>query len=782
LFGKLEQLDSLEFKGVLKEKDGHFYLSDVDAAASTRKGLSVKVHGNTELYRGEQLFVRTDSGVNAAFSAPTTAALNLFDTADVPEFGAVSGGAKLLISTDSIGLHDADVKIGGKGDSTARLQGQISDIPLHENTVATGIDMQLSVRSPDVAALAGKLNYSLAAIGPGEASMKVSGDLDNLKLKDVNIHTGNKDGLQITAKGNINRFVLGKSVTLDNALFDVAASTNDLRKLSELTGFELPGSGPAAMTSTLTLSKSDLVLNDLKVNVGRPDQPTIRLQGKITTQLHKGSTIHVDYGVSVADLVAAYTDKPPGYLGRLEGVADISDINGRWGIEKYKLVSSQTSIYQVNIHGGFDDLKNSDRVTVNVNFEVKQPAALGDALGINLSGLSPHRHQGLYTSNNDVIFYKGTLSMGKTFGSHVIHGYTQGSKPVFRGNFNIPVQDLTDLGFQLEHEVENEIFAKPRATGKDYLFSRESLDVGFLNNFDLDLKIAIDEVESYGEISLDSVRGHATLKDGEFRLDPFRFVYAGGTMDVSLGVQATEPPAYALKLVADDLKLGPAMAQVRNDAAIKGNTNILLDITASGDSAHELASNLNGTINVEYENARVPAVIMNLLAVDLFNWVFVSNAARQQYYKLNCVIAEFTADEGELKSKLLLADGPNMSLGGRIDLNLREETIDAVLLPKQKSRLFSSISPVQFSGPIKDPKVVAIPAQAAIKEIGMLAVSPTIYLPTRVLQSIWSAIKRDKDVGKGCTNITQLTDKAEKKKKSDQARQKPDPDESWWTD
>ena len=173
---------------------------------------------------------------------------------------------------------------------------------------------------------------------------------------------------------------------------------------------------------------------------------------------------------------------------------------------------------------------------------------------------------------------------------------------------------------------------------------------------------------------------------------------------------------------------------------------------------------------------------MNFLAVDLFNWAFVSNAARQQYYKLNCVIAEFTADEGELKSKLLLADGPNMSLGGRIDLNLREETIDAVLLPKQKSRLFSSINTVQLSGPIKTPKVVAIPAQAAIKEIGMLTISAPIYLSARVMQSIWSAIKKDRDVGKGCTDIIKLTDKAEKKKKSDQIRQKPDPDESWWTD
>jgi hypothetical protein len=60
----------------------------------------------------------------------------------------------------------------------------------------------------------------------------------------------------------------------------------------------------------------------------------------------------------------------------------------------------------------------------------------------------------------------------------------------------------------------------------------------------------------------------------------------------------------------------------------------------------------------------------------------VSNVAGQQYYKINCAIAEFTSDGGEQKSKLLLADGSKMSLGGHIDLNLREETIDASVVKK----------------------------------------------------------------------------------------------------
>ncbi|MGB5715995.1 MAG: hypothetical protein WBN81_02775, partial [Gammaproteobacteria bacterium] len=425
LFGKLDQLKSLEFKGALEEKAGHFYLSDIDAAASTRKGLSVKMQGNTEIYDGGQLFLKTDSGINATFSAPTTAALNLFDAAGVPELGAVSGSAKLLISSDSIGLYDTDLRIGGKGDSTARLQGQIKNIPLHEVSIASGIDMRFSMQSPDVAALAGKLNVSLPAIGPGEASMTVSGDLENLKLKHVNIRSGDKTGLQITARGNIDHVVLGKSVSVDNALFDITASTTDLSKLSDLAGIELPRLGQTALSSTMTLNKSNLAFNALKVSIGRPDQPTIRMYGKIATQLHKGSSVNIDYDVAVADLVAAYADKPPGYLGRLEGSAEISDIDGSWGIEKFNLASSQTSLYQVSMQGGFDDLKNSDLVNIEVHVEIDDPAALGNAMGVNLPAMKTYRGQGHLTSNNDVIAFKGMMMVGKTSSTTTLYGHTR---------------------------------------------------------------------------------------------------------------------------------------------------------------------------------------------------------------------------------------------------------------------------------------------------------------------------------------------------------------------
>jgi len=770
LFGKLGQLNSLAFKGVVEESDGQFYLSNIDAAASTPKGLSVKAQGSTELHQGKQLSLKSDSGITVAFSAPTTDALNLFDAADVPELGAVSGSARILLSTDSIGIFDADVNIGDKGNSKARLQGQISDIPLHEAATATGIDLKLSVQSPDVSQLMRKLDVQIPVIGPGDASMTVIGDLGKLKLKGVSIRAGENNGPQITARGNIDRVVLGKHLSVDNALFDVTAKTTDLSKLSELAGIDLPELGQTVISSTVTLNKSNLLFDKLKIDIGRPDQPTIRMHGKVATQLHKGSTVYIDYSVAVADLVAAYATTPPGYLGRLQGSAEISDTDGSWGIEKFDLASSQTSLYLLKLQGGFDDLKNNDQINIGVKLQIDDPAALGRALGIKISGLKTYHGEGQFSSNNDVIAYNGLMSVGETASTVTIHGHRFKDKPTFSGNFSVPVLDLADFGFLVEQGADNDILAKPDSSSKDYIFSRQQLSVDFLNDFDLDLQIDIEEILSYGNYSLDSVAGHITQKDGKLKVDPLHFVYAGGTMDVIFNLQATKPPAYALKVTADDLVLGPMFTQVVRNTPIDGRTNILLDITGHGQSAHDLASSLDGRINIEFENARIPKRYVDILSVNVFGWALSSTGAGQKYVNLNCVVADFTANSGDVKSKVLLADGPDISIGGRIDLNLGDETIDAVVLPKEKRRLFSSTSPVKLSGPIKDPRVQALPAQAAIKELGILALSPTIYLSTRMLGQIWSSISKGGEVGEGCVNIEKLTNDAEKAQKAKKKR------------
>jgi uncharacterized protein involved in outer membrane biogenesis len=762
LFKRLDMMEILGFDGLVQENNGHFYLKELDASAKTSAGLALTASGEGELYDKGHVFSATDAGIDLKVTAPTTQALNLLELDDIPELGAISGILKLMVSRDAIGLYDADVNIGSRKTSTANLKGQVGYIPLHDASATTGIDLKVNIKSTDVAALGSKLGYAIQPLGPGHVDTRVTGKPGNIRLGGTVVSIGRKDGLLIAAKGKADSIVFGESGLQASADFAVTASMPDLSELSGLAGTDLPELGATAISSRLVIRNSELKFENLMVNIGAANQPTIRLNGKVATMLPKGSTVSVNFDVAVGDLVAALTGNPPDYLGRMQGTADLSDVDGSWGVEKFTLVSSNTRLYQVNIGGGYKDLQKSDFIKVNTKIDINDPVALGKALDLDLSGFSAWHTEGTLTGTGTTLSYTSKGSVGRTASTTTITGSLLNGRPYFRGSFEIPVLYLSDFGFNPKEENTESVKVDLDNPGSGDIFSREPFDIDFLNTLELDIDFLIDQVESHDQLTIDSINAHIHLKDGNLKVDPLKFLFEGGTMDVVFGLQAGNTPAFQLQVTADDVKLGPMMAQVQNDVPINGYTNLDMDVAASGLSPHDLAASLDGKVHLGFENVRVPKKYIQFLSVDLLGWAVSRTFEKNKYADLNCVVATFEASDGKVKSTVLIADGPDLSLGGRIDLNLARETMKIVLLPKQKHRLFSSISPVTIKGPMRAPRVEAIPSKAAIQEIGGMALVPYVYVPIQLLGKLWSIVDDGDGPGEGCSSIKAVSEEAEK--------------------
>jgi len=128
-----------------------------------------------------------------------------------------------------------------------------------------------------------------------------------------------------------------------------------------------------------------------------------------------------------------------------------------------------------------------------------------------------------------------------------------------------------------------------------------------------------------------------------------------------------------------------------------------------------------------------------------------------------------------LSSTLLAADGPHLAIEGELTLNLGAETIDAVFLPKQKRKLFTSASPVRLSGDMREPDVKAIPAKEAAAKIGALVLVPYVAIPVAILGKLWESVDDKDGYGGGCTNLQR--EKAEEAAKADKTRPQ---DSSWY--
>ena len=763
LFRKVEAISEFNVDGVVQEKNGNFQVKDLTAEVKTGKGLVLSASGEAELYAAGHQFSAADYGLELKISAPTTDALNLLQIEAIPDLGAIEGVTKLIVSRDAVGFYGADLNIGSARSTAVHLQGQVGQASLHGANTVSGIDLKVDLKTTDLAGLARIFGYQLERTAAAHIATRLSGASDNISLGQTDIRIHNKDGVNIKATGKGQNIVVTDTSISANAQFNIKASASDLSAFSELAGTDLPSLGAVEANGNLAVKGAELKLEQLKINIGATDQPTIRMDGEIVTQLHKGSTVSMSYEVAVGDLAAALTGEPPGYLGRLHGAADISDFDGTWGVEKFRLKSSDTRLYDVDIGGIYKDMGKNELIKVDAKLDINDPVALGKALGVDLSGYSAFHSQGVLTGTGDSITYTAATAVGRSASKTVVNGSLLNGRPYFKGSFELPVLYLSDFGFNPKKDIDEPLEIDVTSKGSGDIFSKQPYKLGFLNSFDMDFDFLIDQVESHGELTIDSINARVRLKDGNLNIDPFKTIFEGGTLDMVFGLQARDTPSMKLNVTADDVKLSPLMAQVQNDVPINGYSNVHIDVTASGDTPHEMASSLNGTVSLGFENAKIPSKYIQFLSVDVLGWAVSSTFKKRKYADLNCVVAKFEADNGKVQSTVLIADGPNLSLGGSIKLNLRRETMNIVLLPKQKRRLFSSISPVKIKGPMRNPDVDALPTKAAIQEIGTMALVPYVYVPLKLLGKLWSVVDDGDDVGQGCEAVQALTEEAEKK-------------------
>ena len=766
LFKTYDRIQAVQVSGKLQGDAARPALHELDASAETADGLMLKFGGSAVVHPAGHRLTQADADLAVQFSAPNLSAAYLPGLEDIPAVGPVSGSLALALGMDAVGIYAADIDIGSRDNSRIQLKGDIGYVLLTDKPEMSGLKLQTDIRTTELARLGEQLDYPLPALGPARLQGTVISRGPELVMKGARVDIGTPGQSTLRATGKLS------TQRDDPARFQVAMDVDiqaaELARLGKQFDVTLPELGQTRITGRLDTTRSGWQFRDARLEVGTADKPVIRANGSVTTELKKGSTIDVTLDAGVADLVMAFTDRSPGYLGRMEGNAVISNLDGNWGVERFNLTSTRTDLYQLNLNGTYDDLVHYDEASINSRLVVRNSQLLGKAFGIKLAGMESFRSEGQLSLDKGRLRYDGENTVGNTRSTTILKGHLKDGKPVLSGSFRTPVLYLADFGIG---PSATPIAAEPDPDEpvSPHVFSRKSLDINFLNSFDLDMTVSIDEVES-GELAIDSIRGRLQLHDGQLSVKPLRLVFEGGNTDIDLDVRANAIPEYRLVVKADDVTLGPLMAQIQDQVPIRGYTNIDLDLKTEGRSPHEMASNLSGNVSLGLENARIPRDYVELLSIDVFGWVISRAGARQyEHMDLNCLLLSFTVDGGAVRSETFLADGPRLGLGGQIEMDLGAETLDIVIIPKQKKHFFSSISPVTVEGPMKQPTVTAIPVKAALQEIGTMALLPGVMIPARAIGKLWSLVDDGDQVGDGCAGLEELRDAAENQAHQDKA-------------
>ncbi|MFV1972273.1 MAG: AsmA-like C-terminal region-containing protein, partial [Thiohalobacterales bacterium] len=639
---------------------------------------------------------------------------------------------------------------------------------------APGQPLVLNISSPSMAALNLPELGRIPEFGHVKGSARVTPYLDGARYSDIRLEAGSSEQVHATVTGDIGflAFEINKVVTgID---LDLSLTAVNSQVLGEAINYELPDLGAVRASMQVNGTSDNLTVDRISLYTGRLDQPTIRLNGTAKTKLKAHSSVlKVTFDVAAGDLVAALRNVTPDYLGRLEGSVEMSDIDGSWGLDSFDIASTQTSLYTVNFSGALDDVVRRDKGEINILIAIPDPAALGKAADMNLTGIASIRSEGVIAIKDQQVTYKGADQVGRTRSTTLLSGTLAGERPSLKGSFVIPVLYLEDVGLEPDGQPEAPVEDSDE-TGNEqperspHAFSREPLDFTILKLLDLDMNIRIDEIAS-AQVSADKLHGRILLENGRLQVRPMQLVAEGGPTDLDLEIDARDTPTISLKLTADDQKLGHWLAQLQDEVPVDGYANYEIVLDAEGNSQHELAASLNGHVALAFENVRIPRRYVIMLSGNVFGWVQGKVGREEQYANLDCVLARFDINDGIAKSGLLAADGPHLMIKGTMTLDLGEETIDAVFLPEQKKRLFSSIAPVKLTGDMRDPDVHAVPAKEAARNIGPLLLVPYVAIPAVVLGNLWESVDDKDEYGGGCAALQAAKAAEEEKLKQQEA-------------
>jgi len=504
---------------------------------------------------------------------------------------------------------------------------------------------------------------------------------------------------------------------------------------------------------------------NLSLSHNSGDDKPASVVGSISTLQNGHSLLKFAFDLSVSELMQTINEDPGSKkLGHLQG--DISLVNDgqQWHLQNILMRSSDTNLYHLKIVGAVDGVSEEADIELQSEFVAPSPVILGEHLGVDLTGHGPYDVKGMLTGNKKHLNFQGSATVGKTKSDMTLKVTEKNGKPFVQGQLIIPVLYLSDIGLQRDTTEKAPTAVAPwldirkwlartkqkKVSGGDrYLFAREPLDLSRLQSVDLDLGIRIDQIEGT-DYSVEQVNGDLNVTDGLLRISPFTLVFKKGEMNLELVLETQEVPELTLKVEAEELILGHLLSQVQSEVPVKGKANLVIDINSKGLSAHEMASALSGNLRFSLDDASLPSKYVEFLSVDVLGWVMRKSMLEDTYTQLDCIMVDFNIHHGIAKSQSMIAAGPHLFVNGAATVDLGEESIDMVLLPRQKKNLFSRMPAVKVNGLLMDPLVQALPKKAAASTIAATVLMPGVLVPVYVIDNFW---QRDESGASDCMDF-----------------------------
>jgi hypothetical protein len=659
--------------------------------------------------------------------------------------------ARLVEAAGALSVTDIQAQMGNASGTLLQASGDISGIDLdrlRDPAGVQGIDLALSLASRELSVPAGWLEHT---IPPGFA-LEARGGL-----------TGSGAELALTAgTGRIHHQQLelafsDASLRLHRAedyrpldgQTRLRLRAPALESLSELAGLTLPALGAVEIDARARQRDQRFDLEDI---TARLDGPELKLSARGSARDVAGkrevalaNTVrHLDIGglVSLLTPGTALPDK----LGSLSGNFDLTASGNRYSLSHLAFASPPSSPLRLRLDGNAEHRDEASwQGQFTLDFGSDDGILLEALSGLPLAGIA-----GLMNLTMDPASaaLSSAIRVGATeLALQVDASHSGGNITGLSASLESPLARLRDLGLQATGTDEGDFRPADKLEPvADNTTLQRLLELA--PTYPLDLRLALGSLQ--GDASrFDDIKVHITGADTTYLLREFDFLYASapaqirGVIDISLS-----PPGLSIAGQADSIPLNTLSRDLGIETDISGALNVRGGISAQGLTGAELLRQLDGTIGIALDGATVEGAAYDVLASGILTWLF-SGAAREESTYLDCVMAQFSLEDGVARSSDIFVESPNMIATGIGEFNFPARTLDLTLTPRSKSRNLQIPSSISLRGDMSSPRTSVSPVTATLD----VTSEALLFLPRLVLR-VLGITRHDRTAQRSCVIAT----------------------------
>ena len=628
------------------------------------------------------------------------------------------------------------------------LSGEVADLLSVDGidiVASIALDALTEAERDDVEALLAELEVTGVPLSLLPASValdaRLDGNLERLSLQDIS-GLIEDPGISIGIEGRVENLLQQPGIEAD-----IALEVESVAGLSRYAQTDLPDLGKLGVDARIVTDQDTYRLEQLTAAlVGKGLK--MNAEGSVADLINlKGIRASLDGGI---DSMAVLSDIVARELPDTAAVALTARLEEAAGGGSTLSANLASGGARLSVESSLSDLMSPADLVVDIQASAETLADLDDFVGKEVPDIGPFRLGGVVSANQaageyslkDFRFELDQQSASGTVEARLAEA--EGGRTSIRGNLDVATLDLSpfiipdDIARQMEGELvataaeepgsggeqkEAEQSAKPqqpavqgdaadvpvdaeaKAVNTDRLFPDDPILLDQMREVDIDFALTAREI-ILGNMDLQDFETRLVLNQGKLKLEPFRAIDDGGSINGNIEVDASsETTDMTVSLLVDKVRMPVSGA----------NLNLNVDLAGAGTTPAQLMASLDGQVLLWVHDGVIPSSFATRFGSGLFSF-----SGDQQTTELECAVVRMDIEDGfvDFDDKIAAQLSSVNWLGGG-DINLHTEEIGIGITPKPREGIGigagTLASLVYIGGTLKNPGVRLNPADVAVK-------------------------------------------------------------------